>query len=72
MFTAIRDRLARGLTDGDLTASPADLDAIARYYTTVVQGLSVQARDGADRADIEAVITCAMATWDTLATTHIT
>jgi hypothetical protein len=38
--------------------------AIARYYTTVVQGMSVQARDGASRADIETVITCAMATWD--------
>jgi AcrR family transcriptional regulator len=72
MFTAIRDRLARGITNGDLTASPADLDAIARYYTTVVQGMSVQARDGADRADLEAIITCAMATWDTLATAHIT
>jgi AcrR family transcriptional regulator len=68
MFSTIRDRLARGIADGDLSASPAGLDAIARYYTTVVQGLSVQARDGASRADLEAVITCAMAAWDTLAT----
>jgi AcrR family transcriptional regulator len=67
MLAAIRDRLARGTTDGDIAASPASLDAIARYYTTVVQGLSVQARDGASRADLEAVITCAMAAWDTLA-----
>ncbi len=67
MLTEIRDRLARGVADGDLAASPASLDAIARYYTTVVQGLSVQARDGATRADLEAVITCAMAAWDTLA-----
>lgn len=65
MFNENRDRLARGVTDGDLTAS-ADLDAIARYYTTVVQGLSIQARDGASRADLEAVITCAMAAWDSL------
>ncbi|MQA95008.1 MAG: TetR family transcriptional regulator [Streptosporangiales bacterium] len=68
-LTAIRDRLARGVTDGDLTAPPAGLDAIARYYATVVQGLSVQARDGAGRAELEAVITCAMAAWDTLAST---
>ena len=40
--------------------------AIARYYATVVQGLSVQARDGATRAELEAVITCAMAAWETL------
>jgi hypothetical protein len=66
MFTAIKDRLARGGTDGDLTIPPASLDAIARYYTTVVQGLSIQARDGADRAELEAVINCAMAAWDTL------
>jgi AcrR family transcriptional regulator len=70
MFNAIRDRLAQGIADGDLTASPDSLDAIARYYTTVVQGLSVQARDGASRADLEAVITCAMAAWDTLAITN--
>jgi AcrR family transcriptional regulator len=67
MLTTIRDRLTRGIADGDLTLSAAGLDAIARYFTTVVQGLSVQARDGASRADLEAVITCAMAAWDTLA-----
>jgi AcrR family transcriptional regulator len=67
MLAEIRDRLARGTADGDLTGSPATLDAIARYYTTVVQGLSVQARDGASRADLETVITCAMAGWDKLA-----
>ena len=62
----IRERLSRGIADGDLTASPARLDAMARYYTTLVQGLSVQARDGASRAELEAVVTCAMAAWDTL------
>jgi AcrR family transcriptional regulator len=65
-YDTVRDRLVRGVTDGDLTASPASIDAIARYYTTVVQGLSVQARDGATRAELETVITCAMAAWDTL------
>ncbi|MFB9238745.1 TetR/AcrR family transcriptional regulator [Plantactinospora siamensis] len=66
MLGTIRDRLARGVAEGDLTAAPAVVDAVARYYTTVVQGLSVQARDGADRAELEAVITCAMAAWDAL------
>jgi AcrR family transcriptional regulator len=56
-YTAIRDRLAREFT------AP---DAVARYYTTVVQGLSLQARDGATRAELETVITCAMAAWDAL------
>lgn len=65
-FTAIRDRLVQGVADGDLDLPDAGLDAVARYYTTVVQGLSVQARDGADRAALEGVITCAMAGWDAL------
>ena len=65
--TAIKDRLARGVTDGDLTEPAVGLDALARYYATVVHGLSVQARDGAGRGELEAVITCAMAAWDTLA-----
>lgn len=63
-FTAIKERLDRGVADGDLVVSDAGVDAIARYYATVVQGLSVQARDGATRDELEAVITCAMAGWD--------
>jgi AcrR family transcriptional regulator len=66
-LSAIRDRLARGVTDGDLTAPPAALDAIARYYATVVNGLSAHAGEGAARAELQAVVTCAMAAWDTLA-----
>ena len=62
----IRDRLVRGATDGDLSAPPASLEAVARYYATVVQGLSLQSRDGATRDELEGIITCAMATWDTL------
>jgi AcrR family transcriptional regulator len=60
-FAAIRARLARDL---DLPAER--LDAVARYYTTVVQGLSIQARDGASRGELEEVVTCAMAVWGTL------
>ncbi|GAA0911384.1 TetR/AcrR family transcriptional regulator [Virgisporangium aurantiacum] len=66
MHATIKARLTQARTDGDLTTSPDTLDAVARYYTTVVQGLSIQARDGATRADLETVITCAMAAWDTL------
>ncbi|HWD80645.1 MAG TPA: hypothetical protein VG497_17240, partial [Kribbella sp.] len=59
MYLEIKDRLAKEIP-------PADLDAMARYYTTVVQGLSIQARDGATRPELETVITCAMAAWETL------
>lgn len=59
MYLEIKDRLAKELP-------PADADALARYYATVVQGLSIQARDGATRPELETVITCAMAAWETL------
>ena len=65
-FTAIKERLVRGVADGELVVPDAGLDAIARFYTTVVQGLSVQSRDGATRDELEAAITCAMAGWDQL------
>ena len=67
MYATIRERLARGVEDGDLAVTESELDGIARYYTTVVQGLSIQARDGAGREDLEVVITSAMAAWETLA-----
>ena len=63
-FAAIKDRLVLAAAEGDITASDAGIDAIARYYATVVQGLSVQSRDGATRAELETVITCAMAGWE--------
>lgn len=66
-FNEIRARLAKGIDDGDLPVPPDRLDAIARYYTTVMHGLSIQARDGASRAELETVITLAMAAWGTLA-----
>jgi hypothetical protein len=68
-LTTIKDRLTRGVTEGDLNMPPASLEAVARYYTTVMQGLSIQARDGATRAELGAVITCAMAAWETLTRT---
>jgi AcrR family transcriptional regulator len=60
-FETIRERLA-----AELTVPAGDLDAIARFYTTLMQGLSIQARDGAGRAELETVIACAMAAWETL------
>jgi hypothetical protein len=54
-----------GGVEGDLAA--LQLPILTRYYATVVQGLSVQARDGASRDELEAVVSCAMAAWDTLA-----
>ena len=63
---AFRRRVERGITDGDVPAG-ADARAVAAFYTTVLQGLSVQARDGAPQATLEAVVDGAMAAWDAVA-----
>jgi AcrR family transcriptional regulator len=59
----IRQRLARGLADGELP-SGLDLSALASFYTTVVDGLALQARDGASRKALRFAVRCAMAAWD--------
>lgn len=58
-------RLKRGVAKGEL---PDGLDrrAIATFYITVQQGMSIQARDGASRKALFAVADCAMAAWDGL------
>jgi AcrR family transcriptional regulator len=50
---AIRGRLARGIADGDLSRK-ADIEALADYFGTVLQGLSLQSRDGANQKSLTA------------------
>jgi AcrR family transcriptional regulator len=63
---ALERRLERAVRDGEL-ATGTDTAAMAAYYTTVLHGLSILARDGASPAEMDAVAGCAMAAWDTLA-----
>ncbi|WP_043727959.1 TetR/AcrR family transcriptional regulator [Nocardia asiatica] len=58
----IRHRLDRGIAEGDLPAG-TDTAALAGFYTTVLYGLSIRARDGATPAELTASIDCAMAAW---------
>jgi AcrR family transcriptional regulator len=51
----IAARIARGDVSADVDASN-----LARYVMTVFEGLSIQARDGATRKDLEAVVSQAM------------
>jgi AcrR family transcriptional regulator len=62
----IAKRLERGVADGDLPRG-IDIVALAAFYSTVLQGISIQARDGASREALIAVVDCAMAAWDRLA-----
>jgi AcrR family transcriptional regulator len=68
---AIRDRLKRGMAEGDVPPH-ADVDALAAYYNTVLEGLSMQARDGTSRETMHAIIDCALAAWDAAATSRVT
>lgn len=55
-------KLAAGVESGEIS-STVDLEALARYYITVQQGMSIQARDGADRATLEGIARGALAAW---------
>jgi AcrR family transcriptional regulator len=58
-------RLQRGIADGDLPAH-ADVKAMAAFYMTMLQGLSLRARDGAARDAMVEVVESAMTAWDGL------
>lgn len=58
-------RLRAEAAAGKLPAG-IDAEAIATFYTTVQQGMSLQARDGASNAALRKVARGAMAAWDNL------
>lgn len=62
---ALRERIERGIRDGDVPPG-ADASAMAAFFTTVQQGLSVQARDGAPAEKLDGVVDSALAAWDRL------
>jgi hypothetical protein len=57
--------LHRGVEDGDVP-SGTDVAALAAFVTAVQQGMSIQARDGASRATLDAIVGQALTVWDTL------
>jgi len=61
----IKQRLSRGVAEGDLSKK-VDIDQLAAFYTAVLDGLSMQAQDGATREDLFATVECAMAAWDAM------
>jgi AcrR family transcriptional regulator len=61
----VTKRFKAGLAAADIPAD-TDVAALASFYTTVIHGLAIQARDGASRASLTAAVDCAMAAWDAL------
>ncbi|QDZ11739.1 TetR/AcrR family transcriptional regulator [Devosia ginsengisoli] len=58
-------RLARGIADGDVPET-ADPQAVATFYATVINGLAIEARDGAGQAELDRIVSGALAAWDSL------
>lgn len=61
----IHETIERAVAAGELPKE-TDVGAVARFFTGVVQGMAIQARDGATKADLLPVAKIAMAVWQTL------
>jgi AcrR family transcriptional regulator len=59
---AMRDRLKQAKDDGELPED-ADPAALARYFSTVTQGMAIQAAAGASRKELERVADMALRAW---------
>ncbi|MFD5899751.1 TetR/AcrR family transcriptional regulator [Streptomyces sp. NPDC060366] len=63
--TALEERLRRAAGEGELPTG-TDVVAVAAFYATVLHGLSVEARDGVDPANLESAVRSALAAWPLL------
>jgi AcrR family transcriptional regulator len=61
-IAAIKARLDRAASEGELAPS-TDTRALASYYAAIVQGLSIQARDGVSRKVLDALADVALSAW---------
>lgn len=68
-FDAFQRRIERDIEAGQLPPT-LDARALANFYTTLLQGLSLRARDGAKMEDFMSIIDTAMSLWDTLTPGH--
>ena len=62
MLDNLRSRLAAAVAEGELPTS-TNIDHLSRFYLGVFEGMAIQARDGASRAELRGVVTVAMAAW---------
>jgi AcrR family transcriptional regulator len=58
----VEARLRRGIKEGDVPRKTG-VKALARFFVTVQQGMSIQARDGATSQELDAVAATAMQAW---------
>ena len=58
----LRTRIQRGVEEGELPPR-TDCMALAKFYSTVLEGMSIQARDGASRKSLLLTADAAMRAW---------
>jgi AcrR family transcriptional regulator len=63
----IRKRLEQAVAEGELSET-VDIDVVTAFYVTVLNGLSLRARDRVPREELHEAIDGAMAAWKTLTT----
>lgn len=61
----IHRRIQSGIDDGELPVD-TDAQALGNFYSTIYQGMSMQAKDGATRASLMATVDTAMRAWPSL------
>ncbi|MNL52615.1 hypothetical protein D3C87_1758090 [compost metagenome] len=59
-LSALEERLRRGIEEGELHAH-TDAGGLGRFIGAILQGMTVQAQDGADEADLLAIAEFAIA-----------
>ncbi|MBX7535168.1 TetR/AcrR family transcriptional regulator; helix-turn-helix transcriptional regulator [Qipengyuania sp. GH1] len=62
-YDVLTERLERAVAEGELPAS-VNVGKLARYLQTIQSGMAIRARDGADRAELQAVAELAIAGWE--------
>ena len=59
---SMQARIQRGIAEGELLPG-TDAGALANFYSTVYQGMSMQAKDGASRESLMGTVNAAMRAW---------
>ena len=67
VFDRLKARFERAVSEGDLLNS-VDVAGLARFVQNIQSGMSILARDGTGREDLERVVTIAMLGWDRFVT----
>jgi AcrR family transcriptional regulator len=62
-FDVLASRLEKAVVEGELPKS-LNVARLARFLQTVQSGMAIRARDGAERAELQAVAEIAMSGWD--------